>query len=1148
MFAAGFLGPYSLYQILSYLANPEAAILHPYVWIAVMILGRVIRLAASQKHSFALSRMTSRIKAALSAEMYDRLLSSKELSDNFLATPVSDPQAQVPTASGQLTNLLSSDLSIISMAGPSIMILVGVPVGIILGVFGLYKVIGWPSFVGILIIIICIPLPSWIIKNVGGLQMSAREAQDSRLSLASEYFGALRLIKYFAWEQYVEDRINQSRKEEQKHLWKIEAMFVVMGEVTELIPVVALLAIFLLHTVILHQPLTAAVAFTTISLMTTLKAHLNLLGIIAPRLTNASISFKRLDKFFETTEPRAAVPTGPLRIKDATILRGSKNPFKLHNVSAEFVQGGLNVVSGSTGSGKTTLLLALLGETELQQGAVYCPAEVAYASQVPWIQPRTVKENIVFDAPFNESRYAEVIRACHLTVDIDSLAEGDATVLDESGSNLSVVLDDPFSALDGKTARGIWEDVFCSKFARDRTIVLVTQLPWILSQADLVVILKNGTISSVEQNIGVVRTAKVAAPDGGSKQPSESGSQSNGLDSQADGGMTGPDEAKASGSDEMAATGITGRLKVLSYMLYFGGPPAVILTLLSVIAFNGIVMAATWWLSYWVDSAPGAEARNVAFYLGIYVGLRLGSSLLHGVSMLLFISGAWNAAKKLHNSLLFAVLRVSLDWHSKTPVGRILNRVSGDVDILDQSLGAQVAGFLDELTRLLFQIGTVSSIFPIFLLPAAVASVLGFLCGELYSRAAVSTQRLVSSSQSPILSQFSKTFAGLATIRSQRHQIKASKETLYQLLQASMRAALVHKDLDCWLQFRIDALTSSVSVIVAYMAIEKVGVIGAGLAGFSLANANGLSVSILNMVGIMNDMDIDHQSFHRVEEYCCLPPEEAAEKEDQSAARAEWPSSGRVEYRNVTIRYDEDGADILTGVNVTVEPGTRVALVGRTGSGKSTLLMSLLGFTKVVAGSILVDGVDIATIPKARLRSRISTIPQEAHLFQGTVQSNLDLSGKATEEVLQARLQQCMPAERGSSVRENGLSTSVNSNGSNFSLGERQLLSLCRALVRNSKLMLLDEATASMDAETDKQMQEVLGGELSGEANGGRSLFTIAHRLSTIADYDKVIVLDAGKVVETGSPARLFAQGGLFHEMVTRSGDQALIDGLSSSG
>lgn len=295
-------------------------------------------------------------------------------------------------------------------------------------------------------------------------------------------------------------------------------------------------------------------------------------------------------------------------------------------------------------------------------------------------------------------------------------------------------------------------------------------------------------------------------------------------------------------------------------MLYFGGPPAVILTLLSVIAFNGIVVAATWWLSYWVDSAPGAEARNVAFYLGIYAGLRLGRSLLHGVSMLLFISGAWNAAKKLHNSLLFAVLRVSLDWHSKTPVGRILNRVSGDVDILDQSLGAQVAGFLDELTRLLFQIGTVSSIFPIFLLPAAVASVLGFLCGEMYSRAAVSTQRLVSSSQSPILSQFSKTFAGLATIRSQRHQIKASKETLYQLLQASMRAALVHKDLDCWLQFRIDALTSSVSVIVAYMAIEKVGVIGAGLAGFSLANANGLSVSILNMVGIMNDMDIDLQS------------------------------------------------------------------------------------------------------------------------------------------------------------------------------------------------------------------------------------------------------------------------------------------------
>ena len=294
---------------------------------------------------------------------------------------------------------------------------------------------------------------------------------------------------------------------------------------------------------------------------------------------------------------------------------------------------------------------------------------------------------------------------------------------------------------------------------------------------------------------------------------------------------------------------------------------------------------------------------------------------------------------------------------------------------------------------------------------------------------------------------------------------------------------------------------------------------------------------------------------------------QGAHREEDVDVPQDWPTSGKVEFRNVTVKYDPSGPAILKDINLTFGAGERVAVVGRTGSGKSTLVLSLLRLTHVASGAILYDGVDITRVPRARLRRALTLIPQEAVLFSGTVGSNLDPTGDAAPGTMRAALDACAgvasfrlrrrPAD-GAEPSETqpllggaaGLSPDapVAARGENFSHGQRQVLSLCRALLRRSPLMLLDEATAMMDYATDRAVQEVLRRDLAapGARGGGRTLVTVAHRLRTVADYEAIVVLGAGRVLEVGSPAELMLRGGVFADMVRHGGEADELERLIS--
>lgn len=1228
------LAPFGLYQLLAYLSAPEEAVLHPALWLFIMFIGPILRSISFQQYIFTSTRLIVRIKSALVQELYGRAMSSMELEDDVINAIVSkDKQepGQRSTSAGRLANLMSSDIDAITNARDVVMIGLGAPVGTILASIGLYTLVGWASFIGIGFMLCGGPASGYISQRMSRSQRAVKQAQDSRISLITEYLGSIKAIKYFGWEDAMVNYIQEARGKEQKYLWRLDLLMALMSVVIDLFPLLALVVTFSLYVGYMKQPLTAQVAFTTLSLIMQIRMSIAMFGYLSRNITGAMISLQRLDRFFNSTVPLTRYPVGAnLSIKNGTFRRNKTATSILDDISIEFVEGGLNAVTGQSGSGKTTLLLAILGETILEGGSVVRPADVAFASQTPWLQSETIRENIVFNSPFEQARYDRVVEACCLGLDFGELSKGDQTEVGENGTALSggqksrvalaralyskaplLLLDDIFSALDTKTAASLWKLCFCSDMLKGRTTVLVTQMPWVAAQADLSILLENGTVKSLEQNLGVVRTP--VASEAEVEQPEESTANAEQEDNKpskpgdeaAAKKLPSPpaaEEATAKQDDlvltETKASGNKARLMFFSYMLHFGGPGYAILALFATLASNTFLIATSYWLSIWVDAYSKDEAVNIAFYLGIYSAFTLGSCIIDAAEFLIYANGQWVAAKNLHKKLIDAVMNVSLNWWKDVPVGRVVNRFSRDMDALDTDLGRMLQYFIYSLCSLLFRVGAISSILPIFMLPGLLACSIGIICGEMYTRTAVIVKRLTSSAQSPVFSQFSESMMGLPVIRARENMPTVFGDKLAERLRTFSRALEANFNCNRWVGVRVDTITALVSLLAGIIAVSKAGVLAAGLVGFSLMNASGLSETILYLVRSMNELEVQLQSFHRVQEYVQLEPEEKTEatpteppasyQDDPSTV---WPKTGSIEFRNVTIRYDPDGPDILKDVNLTFNAGERVAVVGRTGSGKSTLVLSLLHFTHIVSGQILYDGVDITLLPRKKLRQAITIIPQEAVLFNGTVKSNLDPSGEIPEERLEAAIASCgniasfqfrerdsetntlaeetaassvtatesTPLLTTNTVPSNGtatptkppsslsLDTTVLPKGENFSHGQRQVLSLCRALVRKSKLMLLDEATASMDYATDRGIQTVLRKEMGmlsddegavGEEEASkRTLVTVAHRLRTIADYDKVVVMGGGRVLEVGAPKELFQRGGKFAEMVRYSGE-----------
>lgn len=518
---AEYLAPCAMYHLLSYLENPDSntVVVHPFVWIALLFIGPMTRSVCYQRSIFTGTRLLVRVKSTMITEIYQVVMRSQSedtLRLNQTRDKSDDTQGNsVEPTSVKIESLLSYDADAIANAADIFYALTASVVSAAIAMTFLYQLLGWPSLVGVAVLLSLSPTPAMLSGRQSRLHRFVMEATDARLSRISEYLQSIRTLKFFAWEGVASETINAIRATEQQRIWKRNVTSMLIAMTGDMLSLVSLLSMFMSLVLFTDTPLRAPTAFTALALTETLRAQFVWLSKVAQWVAQGHESLQRVDRFFESAVERKRHADGPPRFQNATFSLTSSSNFRLRDISISFREKALNVVTGPTSSGKSSLLLSLLGETTLESGKATCPRDVAYVPQTAYLQNSTIRQNILFYSPYDEQRYKQIIYACDLVEDLAQMPLKDLTHVGEQGSSLSggqkqrislaralyspsptLLLDDIFSALDGHTTSRVYERCFRSGLLNDRTTILIAHLTAAAEDAALVVSLAQGKLSS----------------------------------------------------------------------------------------------------------------------------------------------------------------------------------------------------------------------------------------------------------------------------------------------------------------------------------------------------------------------------------------------------------------------------------------------------------------------------------------------------------------------------------------------------------------------------------------------------------------------------------------------------------------------------
>lgn len=506
------------------------------------------------------------------------------------------------------------------------------------------------------------------------------------------------------------------------------------------------------------------------------------------------------------------------------------------------------------------------------------------------------------------------------------------------------------------------------------------------------------------------------------------------------------------------------------------------------------------------------------------------------LQVLFFRMAAMRSSNSLFKALLQSVLAAPLRWVDTVPLGRLLNRFTADVYIIDYVLGTHISELVQSSLQIIGVLVASTSVSPAILALAAVLLAASLRLAKMYLAAARELKRLESISRSPILDCFISSLAGLNTIRA-FNQAQQYINVMFSRIDAYANVSRHLWLFNWWFQLRIGIFGAIFSTVTAVLVV-KLGV-SASLAGFALGFVLQYNTAVSTMVRVYASFEMEMNAAERVTDYASIE----TEPQDGLEPPAAWPTQGRVEVENLTVSYAPELPPALNGVSFTIENNQRVGVVGRTGSGKSTLALALFRLMEASEGCVLIDGLDISKLKLEALRRRgLAIVPQHPTLFAGTVRTNLDPFGWYSETELTDVLERVHLSIPSKKPNASFLDVQVSEGGANFSQGQRQLLCLARAILQNAKVMIMDEATSAVDMETDGLIQQTIRSEFGGSMS---SCLVIAHRLSTIADFDRILVMSNGRVVEFGAPEDLIKnEGGEFRELVNQSGEKAVLEDM----
>lgn len=858
----------------------------------------------------------------------------------------------------------------------------------------------------------------------------------------------------------------------------------------------------------------------------------------------------------------------------------------LFGINLKLEKGKLTGCCGGVGAGKSSLIAAILGQLHTLEGVCASIGKFAYAAQEAWLFNATLRENILFGKPYDDKKYKRTIYNCCLGPDLAILPYGDQTEIGERGLNLSggqkqrislaramysdrdiYLLDDPLSAVDAHVGKHIFEN-YIKKGLKGKTVLFMTHQLQYLKDCDVILTLASGRIVEtgdhtqlMERNnvyAGLIRTfhnqkeeeEDLEAAGDAIKEKVEEESLHERRE-RAVSELSGRSRASSVLSDiipeiqtdgggklvqdEVRGTEAVGLETYQAYVHSMGGIHMALLVLFFFLLMFLTMTVNNWWLSYWLDQGSGgvgddpediSKNPDLAMYQGVYGGT-LGLILVFGaIKSLVFMKLTLRASSHMHDTVFVKVFRSPMSFFDTTPTGRVLNRFSKDLDEVDVLLPLNLEISIQNILILTFAIIVVCATFPLLIAIAIPCFILFIIIVGYYRRGIRDLKRIENITRSPWFSHISATVSGLATI----HAYEKTNDFILRFRELMDRNSLpymIFRVSARWAGVRLESLAICLQFATCLMVVLSHGNIDSATAGLALSYTIQFTGMLQLLILMASETEARFTSVERIQSYMKTLVSEAPPRIKGRVPKKGWPHSGKIQFKDFQMRYREGLPLVVKGINLTINPCEKIGIVGRTGSGKSSLGIGLFRLVEAAGGAIIIDDIVIGEIGLRDLRSRLSIIPQDPVLFYGTVRYNLDPFQEHSDKDLWDALEQSFMKERIRAI-DNRLDAMVAEGGDNFSVGERQLLCMARALLRNSRILMLDEATAAIDTKTDSLIQNTI-----------RTAFTtctmliIAHRLNTILDADKVLVMDDGNVAEFDTPANLLANDkGVFSGMV----------------
>ncbi|KAL8138894.1 hypothetical protein V2J09_004895 [Rumex salicifolius] len=1105
-------------KLFIYVAEGEGRLKHMgYALTAGLLITKCVQSFCERQYCFIMRLVGIQVRSMFCAAIYNKQLKLLP-SSNF--------------NSGKIVSLVSIDACRLGEFSYSLHQIWTTPLQLCLSLLIVYSCVGLAFLAAVFVIVLVVLVNSPLAKLQAKYQRKFMKEQDKMVQFISASLSTMKVLKLYAWEMHFKKVVEDVRKEEYKWL---KAVQIQKGYNSMILSFMFLASVRLLNEPIRSIP---DVVGAFIDAKVALSIILRFLD--APELKNAR-KFTGRNQGFE-------MKTVSIKAKGISWDDCCQKP-NLRNIDIVCSVGEKVAVCGEVGAGKSTLLATILGEVPYVDGQVEVNGKIAYVSQTAWIQSETIQENILFGSVMDSVRYQDTLAKCCLLKDLEMLPFGDLTVIGERGVNLSggqkqrvqlaralyqnadiYLLDDPFSAVDAHTATSLFNGYVMQALA-GKTVFLVThQVDFLPAFNSILLIsedevLRAGTYhellaSSEEFKALVYAHNSIASKNIEDDEISTTKNSESEIQSVT---MT---EQNSLGEQlikkETKESGDSGLKPYLQFMKHGNGFLYVALSTIVFLLFMVGQFLQSYWLAANLENSNTSESKLIAVY-AITGCLLFVFVFFRGIFILLLALGA---SKSIFSSLIMSLFRAPMSFYDSTPLGRILSRVSYDLNVIDLDLSLRLVTTIGGLIYTYSNIGilTILAWEVIFLIIPMIFLII-FLQRYYYS-SAKELMRINGTTKSALASYVAETSVGVVTIRAFGEEKKFCARNL-DLIDKNATPFFHNFAANEWFIQRLD-ITCAVllSAATLFMIVFPDSKSKAGYIGLALSYGISLDLNLMFTTQSQSKLSNMMVSVERLEQYMNIPIE-APQVIEQNRPSITWPDKGKVEICNLKVRYQPNSPLILLGISCVFEGGYEIGIVGRTGSGKTTLINTLFRLVEPAEGKIIIDGLDISSIGLHDLRSHFGVIPQEATLFGGSVRYNLDPLSEHSDQDIWEVLEKCQLKEAIQEKSE-GLSSLVVEDGSNWSMGQRQLFCLGRALLKRRKILILDEATASIDNSTDVIIQRTIRREFASS-----TVITVAHRIPTVMDCTRVLSMSDGKLVEFDDPTKLIAQeSSLFGQLV----------------